>query len=112
MKWTEQQIEKLANELSEDQLNDLAAGKMDAKTQKVLKWVGIGTATAVGLAGVAVGTAALVGWKTGKGAFGYLHSGDDSISSRNSSDKGSLFGENVIETSDDQDYVTAVFGNR
>ena len=78
----EKQIEKIAQELSEKDLNDLAAGKpLSSKAKKVLKYVGIGVVSAAAAASTGVGIAALVGWKTGRGAFGYLHSGKENINS-------------------------------
>ncbi len=70
----EKQIEKIAQELSEKDLNDLAAGKpLSSKAKKVLKYVGIGVVSAAAAAGAGVGISALVGWKTGKGPFNYLN---------------------------------------
>ncbi len=70
----EKQIEKIAQELSEKDLNDLAAGKpLSSKAKKVLKYVGIGVVSAAAAASAGVGIAALVGWKTGKGPFNYLN---------------------------------------
>ncbi len=70
----EKQVEKLAQELSEEELNELAAGKMSEETKKkVLKYGGIALGTAAGVVATGVGVAALVGWRTGKGSFGYLH---------------------------------------
>lgn len=74
---TEKKIEQLAKELSEEDLQDLAAGKMTEKTKNILKWVGIGVGSAAALAGAGVGVAALIGWRTGKGKFGYLYEDPD-----------------------------------
>lgn len=72
---TEEQIEKVAQELSEEDLNDLAGGKkLTKKQKKILTGVGIGTAGIIATPiGIGLAIAALVGWKTGKGAFKYLH---------------------------------------
>ena len=85
----EKQIEKIAQELSEKDLNDLAAGKpLSSKAKKVLKYVGIGVVSAAAAASAGVGIAALVGWKTGKGPFNYLNN------SKANNGSGALGGDN------------------
>ena len=87
---TEEQINKLAEELSDEDLNALAGGKelspkQKEKLQTALKWTGVGLGAATTLAGTGVGVAALIGWQTGRGAFGYLYKNDKTHSG------GSLF---------------------
>lgn len=75
---TEEQIEKVAQELSEEDLNDLAGGKkLTKKQKKILTGVGIAATIPVFPVTIGLSIAALVGWKTGKGAFKYLHEPDD-----------------------------------
>lgn len=75
-----QQIEKLAQELSEEELNEMAAGKMSPETRrKVLKYVNIGVGSAVGVSLAALGITAAVGKFAGKGPLKSLHGGGSPI---------------------------------
>ena len=67
------EINQLAQELSEEELDALTSGKISPKAKKILKWAGIGLGAAAILTGLGIGTAAVIGRKTGKGAFGYLY---------------------------------------
>lgn len=83
---TEEQIEKLAEELSDEDLNALAGGKelspeQKEKLQRVLKWTSVALGTAAGTGAI---IAALIGWQKGKGPFKGLYKNSNTPPQNNS----------------------------
>ncbi|MBR2579182.1 MAG: hypothetical protein IKE41_03510 [Clostridia bacterium] len=71
-----QQIEKIAQILSDEELDKLAAGEMSPETrskiEEIAKWTLKGVTAAGAVTAAAIGIAALVGGATGRGPFGSL----------------------------------------